>query len=157
MQGFLRPRARQRHLQCGPAPTQGRIIRNRYRQVQHRANRCHQSLGLAQAQVINLLQRRHRQNRRIAIGAWMASLGRGCRFLPRLHHILGNPHRQTSPLYQRSVILAPVAEAILGFGLLVLHTSRIPTSRPRDYFCNNATGNSQLTTDSHEQLEPTDV
>ena len=58
--------------------------------------------------------------------------------MPGLHDVLGNPQGQTSPLHQRSVILPPVAETILCLGLLVLHTSRIPTIRLRDYFCNKA-------------------
>jgi hypothetical protein len=43
-----------------------------------------------------------------------------------------------SALHQCSVILTPVAKAILGLGFLVFHTSRLPTSHLRDYFCNNA-------------------
>jgi hypothetical protein len=65
--------------------------------------------------------------------------------MPRLQYIFRDPQRQASALHQRSVILPPVAETIPCFGFLVLHTSRLPAKRLRDYFCNKASPKSELT------------
>ena len=88
--------------------------------------------------MINLLECGHRHNGRVAVRPGMPPLALQLHRMPGLHDILCNPHGQTSPLHQRSVILTPVAETILCLGLLVLHTSRILTIRLRDYFCNKA-------------------
>jgi len=162
------PRSRQRQARdaswsCGNQPAYHSMINRRSVAALHRAclhrninrkqptpdaNLCasllktdmtaDQPFRLAQPQVVNLLDRRHRLNGRVGVGARLSPLGLRLGRVPRLQHVLRDPQRQASTLHQRSVILPPVTETISCLGLLVCHTSRIPAIRLRDYFCNKA-------------------
>jgi hypothetical protein len=80
-----------------------------------------------QRQIIDLFERRHRQDRRIAISAWMARLAGLFGVEPSRDHVIADPDRETSVLDEGGVIVFPVAEAIGSLGFLFLHKSRIPT------------------------------
>jgi hypothetical protein len=136
VQGLPTPLARQADFQRLAAATQLRKRGYRQRQAQQFKDGQHQAARAAQRQVIDLLQRTHRQNRQVGVSLGMAALPRAFRLAPGLQHFITDPERQTSTALQGRVILFPIAEAVGWFGFLVFHTSSLPTNLPLLHLCN---------------------
>src|SRR5262249_44339987 len=101
-------------------------------------DRLEEALGLASGQAVNGLDRRHSLDRQVGISrrsAWLSSqfIGR-----PIGDGFRTDPDGETSSLFERGVILAPVADAVRGFFLF--HTLKLPRHRIRSaYFFIRAT------------------
>src|SRR5262245_26728331 len=78
-------------------------------------DRLEEALSLSASQSVNGLDRGHSLNRQVGIsrrGSWFSSqfIGR-----PILDGFGTDPDGEASPLFERGVILAPVADAVRGF------------------------------------------
>jgi hypothetical protein len=126
MQRLVLAAARQGDLQGRTAAAQLAVIHDWQIQVEQLDDGTHQALGGAQRQMIDLFERRHAADRRIAVSARLAGFASFFGVAPDGQHVITDPEGQASALHEGCVILFPVAEAIGALGFLALHKSRIP-------------------------------
>src|SRR5689334_200350 len=126
MQRFVLCAARQGDFQHRTAAAQLAVMHHRQVQAEQPHQGTHQALGGAQGQMVNLFERRHRQDRRVGVGARSTALAGFFGVAPSRNHVITDPEGQASALDKRGVIVFPVAETVAAFGFLGLHTSRLP-------------------------------
>ena len=94
----------------------------------------------AQRQPVHCRQRRHRQNGRVTIRGRRAPPVVAYIVMPSGERRRAHPPQQTSALDSHGVILAPVAQVVLGFACLSLPTARLPANPPARLLVQSTSG-----------------
>src|SRR5271163_1609378 len=104
--------------QATTATAEGRMIRDGDVDPEHIGDRTQKTFGLAQRLVEHQAKRKAGLDgdRRID---WLATPLSGRRRMPCRQRLLGEPHRQASPPYQRGIVFRTVRHPVSGLGKLV--------------------------------------
>jgi len=119
-----------RQLNLEPAGTAAKrgVIHHRQVKFKHLDQRAEQALSGAQREVKELSDSQGADYGRVGVEAGLAAAARGVRVEPGINGRLVEPQGEASTLNEGGVILAPVLDAVRGFGILLFHKLRLPAS-----------------------------